>query len=90
MKVKLLKKIRSRIVSVEFCNKIYANIEFYNRNDEFWSYSVFGKRDLLFLIRRMFGGFFADAVERKNNRTSLKRLKKKINSAIKYSWEEDK
>lgn len=90
MKVKLLRKIRSRIVSVEFCNKRYAIIGYYDRNYEFSCHSVSGKGQILLLIRYMFGGHFANDVEQKNNQASLKRLEKTLNSPIKYRWEENK
>lgn len=78
------------IVSVVFCDNHYANIEYYDRNYELERYSIFSKQGLLLLIRFMFGWQFANDVEQKNNQASLKRLEKKLNSPIKYRWEENK
>lgn len=90
MKTKLLKKIRSRIVSVDFYNKSYADIKFYDKHDDVECFRIFGKGQLLNVIRFMFGAYLANSVEDKNYETSLKRRKKKVNQPIKYSWKEDK
>lgn len=90
MKVKLLKKIRSRIVSVDFYGKIYADIEYYDKHDDIECYRVFDKGQLLYVIRDMFGDFFANVVERRNKKANFRRAKKKLNYPVKYSWEENK
>lgn len=86
MKTKLLRKIRTRIVSVAFYNKIYAVIEYYDKHDNVEHYRIFGKRDLLYIIRSMFGDYVANSIEGKNYETILKRRKKIVNSPIKYTW----
>ena len=90
MKVKLLKKIRSRIVSVEFCDNIYVDVKYYGRSNKLVRYRIYCKEQLLDVIRDMFGNHFAKHVESKDKSASLERLKKKPNSPIKYSWEENK
>lgn len=85
MKTKLLRKLRTRIISVDFYNKIYADIKYYDKHDDVESYRIFGKRDLLYLIRSMFGAYLANHVEDKNYKTNLKRRKEKLSSPV-YKW----
>lgn len=89
MKTKLLRKMRSRITEIEFCNKKYAVIHYYNEDDKLDRDSVFSKKDILIIIRRMFGDWRADIIEAINHRTHLKRIKKRKNSSIKYNWENE-
>lgn len=90
MKVKLLRKIRSRIVSVEFCGKCYVDVKYYDISSKLVRYRIYNKMQLLDVIRNMFGRHFAKHVESKDKSANLKRLKKMLNSPIKYSWKEDK
>lgn len=65
MKTKLLRKIRSRIISVEFCGNIYADITYLDRDNEIKNYCTYGKGNLLTIIRNMFGNHFMRTIYRK-------------------------